>query len=422
MRAVFPLRGDKVRGRSVIAEPRAPRPVMLIDAVNHPGRVSVKGRSAAITGFGAGGKWYTGPDGVMRFGSGVHHVWNGSAYAAVGTLVETGRTDALGGKGWDVGSAADWTRSGLDAGELPTTQAAGLTFTCALESATTGAHGFTRSFALTGTLCAWAVTVLPGSSREWVRIEVDSGAAGRTSQWINTATGAVGVSLGAVSGLHVEKLTGGALIVRGVFSGLTAATRLFRLRSATADGELDYTGDTGKGLYFGPCAVVDGATEVGSLIPSSGVRAADAPQVPGAFFESVKGSGYTEIDFSPNSAESNSTRVLFDCRPSAASTNGFAIAILSNTTVGSENALFAVVNGSSTLVRSAPLSWVPGRVYRIRLEWKGPSWVLSRDGAIVAAASVVGLSTTGASVYLGCNVAGASHADGAIRATRVGAI
>lgn len=370
-----------------------------------------------ITDFNANGKNYTDANGVVQFAPAgtpyCHHVWRNSRYEPVGVLWETGRTDALGGKGWDVGNSSDWTRTGLDAGVLPTVSAAGLTFTLGKESATTGAHGFSRSFTLAATSCAWAVTVLSnGVTREWVRIEIDSGAGGRTSQWVNTTTGAIGTSLGTISGVRVDQLASGVLIIRGVFAGLTAASRIFRLRSATADGELDYAGDTSKGLYFGPCMVVDGATEVGSLIPASGSRTQDSAQIPNPLGP-IASRFDLDIDYTPNAATSGTERVLASTLDG--SNNGFELYI------DTANKLSLRWNSASATLQSAALTFAAGTTYPLRMSVSNKTVTLYQDrnaANVASAEQAAALTTMDSVMYLGRDRSTAKHANGAVRLVR----
>jgi hypothetical protein len=277
------------------------------------------------------------------------------------------------------------------------------------ETATaTVAHNFQQTFTLAATTFALKI-VLRAAERGWAFVRVgDSSVA---SAYINLTTGAIGTVGGSAVDVTSRPLADSCWEMTFKASAFVAGSNRINIYSSTANLGATYTGTLGSGIYVGPVILVDGVSEVGSLIPSGGTRAADTCSLPSTFLSGIKDRGYLEVEYTPNAATGNA-RVFFD---TITGSTGVALYIATN------GAITLEWNGS--VRNTGVLTWTPGVTYRPRLEWNGLIATVKRDGAIgygPTAQAAAPFTTINANFYVGCNRTGIFQCDGSIKSITAG--
>ena len=361
--------------------------------------VVAAGGVSKLTNSNIGGKWYVDAAGSYQWAAAgspyVHHEWNGTVWSPRGILLETGRVNKL-TNGWDI-SGAPWQTHNATVGAPVTI--AGVSCRKIEEDTANTYHSVRQGYTLVGTSYAVKVALFP-AERTWAYIEN-----GAQNIYINLATGAIGTNVGFTATVTRKLAGGGFEVALSVASLLAGATQIY-IVAATGNGAKSYTGTAGSGIYVGPVIIIDGGSEVGSLVPTGGTRTVDACTFPSAYLSPSLSAGKKSFRYTPNAATSTADRTLYDCRD--AGTNGFRVYI--------DSAAKLSVDWNGTTLQSAALTWTPGTDYLPDITWDAAGNVrLWRDGAAVTASTAISaLSTIGSTAYIGSDKAGGTLANGAI--------
>lgn len=376
-------------------------PLMRFRAELGNDAVSVRG---PLTNFNAGGKWYVDVQGTYQVAAAgvpyVHHEWDGARYAPLGLRFETGRMNAL-TNGWDVSVLANWGRTNMNPPDATGATFAGLTLRQLKETTANGDHFVTNPFTLVGNQLSYTILLRKSASKTKCLVLVLNGA-NIHRQWVDLAAGALLTrsTAGTAAGVPVIKPRADSVyMVTCTITGLAAGASSIRVYNADADNATTYVGTLDAGVNVGPVIVVDGANDVGSLIPAAGTRTVDSCTHSSAWLEPIKG-GFQYTDyFTPNAATSTNDRYILDLRDGG--NNGFAFLIDSATK------LSVAVNSATVNLQSAALAWTVGATYKLTVRCVGMLWTLYRDDVSVASGTLTALTTYGATTYLGSdNAAG----------------
>lgn len=363
----------------------------------------------ALTNINAGGKWYVDVSGTYRLAAAgtpyVHHEWDGSRYAPLGLRFETGRTNAL-TNGWDVSALANWGRTNMNPPDATGATYAGLTLRQLKETTANGDHFVTNPFTLASNQMSYTIMLRKSASKTKCLVLVLNGA-NIHRQWIDLDAGTLLTrsTAGGAAGVPVIKPRADSVyMVTCTVTGLAAGASSIRVYNADADNATTYVGTLDAGVNVGPVIVVDGANDVGSLIPVGGTRTVDSCTHPSAWLERGKGAFQFTVHYTPNAATSTNNRFIFDNRDGG--NNGFALYI--------DNAakLTVAVNAAGASLQSAALTWAVGTTYVLMVRCVGDVWTLYRDGVSVATGTLTAITTYGATGYHGSDKAGAQLANG----------